>query len=70
MGHYEPQWTELTSRARQPERAGSARLSSLEAREPLRAEPSRSELELAREPRAIFPALHTTPSRFDTVAHH
>ena len=34
-----------------------ARLGSLEAREPLRAEPSRSELEPARKPRAIFPAL-------------
>ena len=55
--------------AREPERAGSARLGilasrekrlgSFQAREPLRAEPIRSEPEPAREPRAFFPALAT-----------
>ena len=46
-----------------------ARLGSLEAREPLRAEPSRSELEPAREPRAIFPTL-TSGKSFAQVPHH
>ena len=70
--------------AREPERAGSARLGilasrekrlgSFQAREPLRAEPSRSEPEPAREPGELFfpalvPASFLFPCTFQYLWH-